>query len=303
MQVNRRDFIKAVGIGAGAVAGLSVSQPALAASNSGNSQGKAMLYDSSKCVGCRACQTACKEWNNMPAESTGYDGIYDNPRSLSAETWTLIKARDITVQGEKDVLLCKYQCMHCTEAACVKVCPTHALHYHPLGFVAYDKDICSGCGYCTEFCPFQVPHLEGSTLTGLQKAQKCTFCQDRVPDGRPTACAEACPAGAILFGDRQELIAEGQKRVESMKSRYPKSTLYGANELGGLHVLYVLKESPSIYQFPEYPEFPPVATAWQDIIQPLGCAVGGLTILGLGLNYVIAREAKHLHELPGGKEK
>jgi formate dehydrogenase iron-sulfur subunit len=257
-----------------------------------------MLYDSTRCVGCRACQTACKRWNNLPAESIGYGGIYDSPRSLSAQTWTLIKARDITTNGQKDLLLCKYQCMHCTEAACVKVCPTHALTHHPLGFVAYNEDICSGCGYCTEFCPFQVPRLAGSTLTGIQKMHKCTFCQDRVPEGRQTACAEACPAGAILFGNREELVAEGKKRVGSLKPAYPNARLYGEKELGGLHVMYVLKEPPSVYQFPEYPEVPQAAVAWKDVIQPLGWAVGGLTILGLGLNYLVARAS-----VKSGKEK
>jgi len=260
MQVSRRDFVQAAGLGAGVglLSGLTSAKEGLAASpaTSGTDRGKAMLYDSTRCVGCRACQTACKQWNSLPAESIGYDGIYDNPRSLSAQTWTLIKARDIGTKGEKDLLLCKYQCMHCTEAACVKVCPTHTLTHHPLGFVAYDEGKCSGCGYCTQFCPFQVPHLAGNTLTGIQKMQKCTFCQDRVPQGRQTACAEACPAGAILFGNREELIAEGKKRVGSPKSAYPNALLYGENELGGLHVMYVLKESPTVYQFPEYPQVP-----------------------------------------------
>jgi formate dehydrogenase iron-sulfur subunit len=172
------------------------------------------------------------------------------------------------------------------------------LTHHPLGFVSYDEDICSGCGYCGEFCPFQVPHLAGNALTGIQKAQKCTFCQDRVPQGRQTACAEACPAGAILFGNREELIAEGHKRVDSIKATYPNALLYGEKELGGLHVMYVLKETPSIYQFPEYPEIPPTTVAWKTIVQPLGWVLGGLTILGLGLNYLMARASAK-----SGKEK
>ena len=293
MHVSRRDFVKTVGLGAGMglLPGLTMAKKGLAAlpATSGNNRGKAMLYDSTRCVGCRACQTACKQWNSLPAESIGYGGIYDNPRSLSAQTWTLIKARDITTNGEKDLLLCKYQCMHCTEAACVKVCPTHALTYHPLGFVSYDENICSGCGYCTEFCPFQVPHLAGSMVTGVQRMNKCTFCQDRVPDGRQTACAEACPAGAILYGNREELIAEGKKRAISLKSAYPNALLYGESELGGLHVMYVLKEASTIYQLPEYPKVPPAALAWKDVMQPLGWALGAMTILGLGLNYLVVR--------------
>ena len=302
MQVNRRDFVKAIGLGAGAglLSGLTKGKEGLAASttSSGANRGKAMLHDASRCTGCRACQTACKQWNHLPAESIGYDGIYDNPRSLSAQTWTLIKAKNITTNGESDLLICKYQCMHCTEATCVKVCPTHALAYNPLGFVSYEEDKCSGCGYCAAFCPFQVPHLEGNMLTGIQKMHKCTFCQNRVVEGQQTACAEVCPAGAILFGNREELVAEGEKRVSSLKSSYPNALLYGENELGGLHVMYVLRESPAVYQLPEYPQAPPAATAWKDVIQPVGWAVGGLTILGLGLNYLVAKST-----VKSGKEK
>lgn len=293
MQVNRRGLFKGIGVGASTALLLKSMETdkVLAASSftSGRSDGKAMLYDSSRCVGCRACQNACKQWNSLPAESIGYGGIYDNPRSLAAQTWTLIKARDITFNGKKDLLLCKYQCMHCTEAACVRVCPTHALTYHPLGFISYDEDICSGCGYCTQFCPFQVPKLSGNTLTGIQKMQKCTFCQDRVSQGRQTACAEACPTGAILYGNRDELVSEGKKRVSLIKNIYPNARLYGENELGGLHVLNVLKESPTIYQYTEYPQVPSATSAWKDAIQPIGWVMGGLTILGLGLNYLAAR--------------
>ena len=302
MHVSRRDFFKGLGAGAGAALLLKSTETdkVLAASSpaSGTSSGKAMLHDASMCTGCRACQTACKQWNSLPAESIGYGGIYDNPRGLSSQTWTLIKARELSTNGEKDLLLCKYQCMHCTEAACVKVCPTNALTYHPLGFVAYDEDKCSGCGYCADACPFQVPHLAGNTLTGIQKMRKCTFCQDRVPEGRQTACAEACPADAILYGDRDELIVEGKKRVDQIKNTYPRARLYGENELGGLHVMYVLKEAPPVYQFPEQPQVSAATVAWKDVIQPVGWAVGGLTILGLGLNYLVARTS-----VKSGKEK
>lgn len=307
MQISRRDFVKGVGVSVGAgllLESINTKKALAATSNNpaGNNQ-KAMLYDSAKCVGCRACQTACRRWNGLPAESIGYGDIYDNPAVLSAQTWTLIKARELSTNGENDLLLCKYQCMHCTEAACVKVCPTHALTHHPLGFVAYDEGKCSGCGYCTEFCPFQVPQLAGNMVTGVRRMHKCTFCQDRVPEGRQTACAEACPAGAILFGDRYELIGEGRNRVELMKNTYPNAILYGENELGGLHVMYVLKASPETYILPADPRIPAAATAWKDVIQPLGLAVGGLTILGLGLNYLVARKAMRARELPSREKE
>ena len=302
MQLSRRDFVKGIGasVGAGLLFESLSTKKGLAAPSAptGAKGEKAMLHDASMCTGCRACQTACRRWNSLPAESIGYGGIYDNPRDLSAQTWTLIKAREFSTDSEKDLLMCKYQCMHCTEAACVKVCPTHALTYNPLGFVAYDEGKCSGCGYCTEFCPFHVPRLAGNMLTGVRRMHKCTFCQDRVAQGRQTACADACPTGAILFGNRDELITEGRRRVDLIKNTCPNAVLYGENELGGLHVMYVLKDAPTIYQFPEYPQVPPAAIAWKDVIQPVGWAVGGMTILGLGLNYLVARASQK-----SGKER
>jgi formate dehydrogenase iron-sulfur subunit len=281
MQVSRRDFLKTAAFAAGArlLAGLAFSQKGQAAvlAGPGPNVVKTMLYDSARCTGCRACEAACKQWNHLPGDSA--DG-------LSAQTWTVVRDLGAAADPQRR----KYQCLHCTEAACVKVCPTHALTYNPSGFVAYDEARCSGCGYCAEFCPFQVPRLEGNVLTGLQKMQMCTFCQDRVAVGRPTACAEACPYGALLFGARDELAAEGRKRTAALKTSYPRASFFGENELGGLHVMYVLKDTPSAYLFPENPQVPPEAFAWKDAIQPVGWIVGGLTILGLGLNFLTARD-------------
>jgi formate dehydrogenase iron-sulfur subunit len=248
-----------------------------------------MLNDTSKCVGCRACQSACKRWNSLPAESLGYDALYDNPSDLSAKTWTVIKAKEFQANGSKELLLAKYQCMHCAEASCVEVCPTKALYHHYFGFVAYDKEKCSGCGYCTQTCPFQIPHLSGSTLTGFEKMDKCTFCQDRVAYGQMPACAEACPVGAITFGNRTQLEEEGRNRVSELRETYPNASLYGENELGGLQVMYVLKEPPEVYGLPEAPQNSAAVTAWQDVLKPLGYAVVGAVTLGLLVNLIANR--------------
>jgi formate dehydrogenase iron-sulfur subunit len=299
MQINRRQFIQGLGAGAAVTLLSSAIKPgeALAASsNVAGANDKAMLYDSSKCVGCRACQNACKQWNHQPAESNGYEEIYDNPQDLSPDTWTLIKYAETSISG--DLLLCKYQCMHCSDAACVKVCPTGALTHHPMGFVNFNQDLCSGCGYCVEFCPFHVPRIQGNTITGKTFMQKCTFCANRVTNGRETACSDACPTGALVFGARSDLVTIGNQRVTELKGTHPNVNLYGEKELGGLHVLYVLTELPAIYKFPLAPKIPDVAFAWKDVIQPIGWAVGGLTILGLGLNYLVARTSKKV-----GKEK
>ncbi len=256
---------------------------------------KAMLIDVSKCMGCRGCQVACKQWNELEADVTSNTGTYQNPPDLSPNTWNLVKFKEIGNNGTVRWLMWPFRCMHCTDASCVKVCPTGALYHHPLGFVAYDKDKCSGCGYCIEFCPFHVPHASRNIITGLGKMDKCLFCQDRVTNDLEPACAKTCPPGAIKFGNRVELVTEGRRRVEVLRSTRPKASLYGERELGGLHMLYVLEERPEVYGLPAEPKVPVVATAWQDVIQPLGYAAAGVVTLGLLLNLMVAR-ARMIHE-------
>jgi formate dehydrogenase iron-sulfur subunit len=265
MTSSRRDFIKLLGVSAGSVLLLDAVSSHKAEASSfttlTQSKGKAMLYDALKCVGCRACQNACKEWNKTPSESIGYGDIYDNPISLSARHWTIIKAREYTHLGSPALLLCRYQCMHCTEASCEAVCPTRSIS-HQGAAVVINQEWCIGCGYCVQACPFGVPHREHGVEGGT--AQKCTFCVDRQADGLAPACVEACPAGALQFGQRDELITQAKNRVSDLKKNgYPNATLYGENELGGLHALYILAERPSIYGLPETPSMATSKTGFQ----------------------------------------
>jgi formate dehydrogenase iron-sulfur subunit len=263
MQMNRRDFVKALGVVTGALVLYSATstERAFAASTSTRG-GKAMLYDASKCVGCRACQNACKQWNKLPAESIGYGNIYENPSDLSAKTWTLIKAREVQGHIGKELLFCKYQCMHCTEASCEAVCPTGAISHHGSA-VVIDQKVCIGCGYCIQACPFNVPHKRHGFAVGA--TGKCTFCADRQAEGLPPACVEVCPAEALQFGEQNDLITVGRTRAELLKTNgYENASLYGENELGGLHVLYVLPYQPSVYRLPEAPQLATsrVSTQW-----------------------------------------
>jgi len=275
---------------------------------------KAILYDPTRCTACRGCQAACKQWNEndelIPGVENGVQsfnrGSYENPPDLSPQTWLKLEFREVERDGKIAWLFNRRACMHCTDAGCVKVCPTKALYHHELGFVAYDKDICSGCGYCVDACPFSVPRSTRNLLSGIAKADKCTFCTtpglDRINEGWEPACVKTCPTDALIYGDRDELVAEGKKRVQALQSKgFSNAYLYGDKELRGLHVLYVLDDSPNVYGLPVDPQVSAATIAWQDVIQPLGWAVGGLTLVGLGINYLVAREAKLTKELPGKK--
>ena len=252
---------------------------------------KAILFDSSKCTACRGCQVACKQWWGLEAETTTNRGTYENPPDLSADTWVKITFNEIdsNKNGGLEWIFTRRSCMHCTDAACVKVCPTGALFHHPSGVVAYNKDLCSGCGYCVEFCPFDVPRAKGNDIIGIRKIDKCIMCGDRIANGYEPACVKTCPTGALTFGDRQEMVAAGKKRVQELKAAYPDAYLYGEKELGGLHVMYVLTHAPQVHGLPSHPDVPVAAIAGDDIIRPLGYALTGLAVVGLGLNYLVAR--------------
>lgn len=251
----------------------------------------AMLIDMSKCMACRGCQVACKQWNELPAEVTTNRGSYENPADLSPNTWTRISFNEVSENGQFKWLFLKEQCLQCGQAPCVKVCPTQALKQHELGFVSFERDLCNGCAYCAEFCPFQVPRMEiTNVLTGAAKASKCTLCQDRVTSGLTPACAKTCPSDAISFGDRGEMVAMGKVRVGALQARgFSDANLYGENLLGGLGAMYVLPEKPTKYGLPEAPQMPLTATVIQDVVQPLGAIAIGAGLVGVAVNWVVTR--------------
>ena len=279
MELSRRDFLKA---SAGATGLLLLQPPALAmAEESQTHAGMAMLVDVTRCVSCWWCYAACKDYN-MLLETIKPDPA--QPPELSSEVWTTLH----TMKKDEQWISCKKACNHCTEAACVEVCPTGALSYNKLGFVQYDKEKCSGCGYCAEACPFGVPQMEANKVTGVAIMDKCTFCHDRVTNGEPPACAAACTTGAIKYGKRFDLIAEAEQRVTALRQNNTNASLYGVDELHGLHVMYILDDSPDVYGLPINPQVSAAVTV-RDILRWVGSGTIIAAVAGFGLNYLIAK--------------
>src|SRR6185369_15315335 len=201
------------------------------------SKANAFLIDMTKCTGCRGCQVACKQWNQLDAEKTSFFSVegYQNPPLMSEHTFTRIKFRDYQKNGQNEFAFYKEMCMHCNEPACASVCPVGAFKKTKEGPVTYDAKRCIGCRFCMVACPFGVPKYEWSKAFPLVK--KCTGCYSRIKEGRKPACATTCPA-AISYGKRGEMIAEANRRIASRPEKYLKK-LYGQEEAGGTSVLYL----------------------------------------------------------------
>ncbi len=241
MPISRRDFLKVAGAGLGGVALLSTPMPVSSKSIDAENH-VSMLYDATKCVGCRACQTACKERSNLPKE-TDAQGLYEMPQDLSAYTWTMIKV----YKTEDEMSFVKNQCMHCVDPACVSVCPVAALEKTDEGPVIYHADRCIGCRYCMAACPFGIPKSQWEKAFPL--IQKCDFCADRLAKGEQPACGEACPTGALITGTRGEMLDVAHTRLVG-NTNYVNH-VYGETEAGGTSMLYIAGVSADKLGFPE----------------------------------------------------
>jgi formate dehydrogenase iron-sulfur subunit len=217
---------------------------------------KAMFLDLSTCIGCRACQVACKEWNELPEIETHQHGTYENPSSLSGDTWKQVKfiQRD-TVKGEPVWLFYSDSCKHCADAPCMAACPTGAITRNEHGAILVNENVCNGNRHCVTACPFNVIEISSATSS----AAKCTFCHDRLDMGLEPACAKVCPTDCIQYGERDALLSSAHARLQLLQDRgNARANLYGENELGGLGVFYLLTEPPEIYGLPRAPVHPRV---------------------------------------------
>ena len=243
----------------------------------GNAAEVSKLIDVSKCIGCKACQSACLEWNQRH-EEIGYNhGVYDNPMDLTPESYTVMRYTEWdNPDGNLEWLIRKDGCMHCEDPGCLKACPSPgAIVQYSNGIVDFISEHCIGCGYCIKGCPFNIPRLSPVT----EKVSKCTLCSDRVAYGQEPACAKACPTKAIVFGTKEEMIHHAEERITDLKSRgFENAGLYDPQGVGGTHVMYVLHhaDQPQLYaNLPKDPKIDPFVELWKGNLK-----LGGLFAIG-----------------------
>ncbi len=233
----------------------------------------AKLIDVSKCIGCKACQVACMEWNDLRDEVGSCTGSYTNPPDLSSESWTLMRFAEYENpdSGNLEWLIRKDGCMHCADPGCLKACPSPgAIVQYANGIVDFHEENCIGCGYCITGCPFNVPRISKKD----SKAYKCTLCSDRVAVGLEPACVKTCPTGAIVFGSKDDMKQHAAERIEDLKSRgFEHAGLYDPAGVGGTHVMYVLHHADKPELYSDLPANPTISAAvgvWKGIAKPLG---------------------------------
>jgi len=260
----------------------------------------AKLIDVTKCIGCKACQSACMEWNDVREEIGINVGSYQTPHDLTANSWTLMRFAEVEENGHLEWLIRKDGCMHCADPGCLKACPSPgAIIQFKNGIVDFHQENCIGCGYCIKGCPFNIPRLSEQD----SKVYKCTLCSDRVAVGLEPACIKACPTQALVFGSKADMIDHANERIDELKERgFANAGLYDPAGVGGTHVMYVLHhaDKPGLYNdLPENPQISPMVALWKGIIKPLalmamaGAVLGGFFhYIGIGPNEVEEDEAE-----------
>jgi formate dehydrogenase iron-sulfur subunit len=236
------------------------------------------LVDTSTCIGCKACEVACQEWNDLPPETTVQLGTYQTLPEMTANFWNLIKFREHEEEGALRWLMRKDQCMHCTEPGCLIACPAPgAIVQYTNGIVDFQQDQCIGCGYCMTGCPFNVPKFSQKT----NRVYKCTLCVDRVSVGLQPACVKACPTSCLQFGTKEQMLQVANTRVDQLKANgFAHAAVYDPPGVGGTGVVTVLAfgDRPDLYGLPANPTIPLAVRLWKGPLKALGnlAIVGGL---------------------------
>jgi len=241
------------------------------------------FIDTTTCIGCKACEVACQEWNDLKAVATQQTGTYQTMPELDAEFWNLIRFNEQEFDGGVVWLMRKDQCMHCEDPGCLAACPAPgAIVQYENGIVDVNPEACIGCGFCATGCPFDVPKFHAKT----GKMAKCTLCVDRVDSGLEPACIKACPTGCLQFGTKDDMVALGQSRVEQLKANgFANAVLYDPQGVGGTGVVTVLGHGDHMewYGLPQDPHVPLGVRFWKSVLRPLGVmAIFGAVLGAIG---------------------
>jgi formate dehydrogenase beta subunit len=251
--------------------------------------GVCKLMDTTTCIGCKACEVACVEWNDLPFETTTFDNTYQTMPETKWNFWQLIKFNEHQRDdGSLMWLMRKDQCMHCADPGCLRACPADgAIVQYENGIVDFQQDKCIGCQLCMSGCPFDIPKFNQTT----KKVYKCTLCSDRVGQGLEPACIKACPTGCLQFGTKAEMreVAENRAKQLREQSGFQNAGVYDPETVGGTHVIYVLHDAtqPELYGgLPAKPRIPVVYTWWKYLLKPISLATVALGAIGMVFHYV-----------------
>jgi formate dehydrogenase beta subunit len=242
------------------------------------------LVDTSTCIGCKACEVACQEWNDLPPEATVLTGTYQTLPALTANVWNLIRFNEhVEDDGTLRWLMRKDQCMHCADPGCLAACPAPgAIVQYTNGIVDFQQDQCIGCGYCMTGCPFDVPKFNPDT----RRVYKCTLCVDRTSVGLQPACVKACPTSCLQFGTKEEMLEVANTRVEQLKANgFSQAAVYDPPGVGGTGVVSVLAfgDRPELYGLPKDPTIPAAVRLWKGPLKWLGnlAILGGMAVAAM----------------------
>jgi formate dehydrogenase beta subunit len=245
--------------------------------------------DVTTCIGCKACEVACVEWNDMPFQQTSFDNTYQTMPDTAWNYWNLIKFHEYQPDnGNLMWLMRKHQCMHCEDPGCLRACPADgAIVQYTNGIVDFQQENCIGCQYCVSGCPFDIPKFNSLT----KKVYKCTLCSDRVGQGLEPACIKACPTGCLKFGTKDDMRGLAEKRVAQLRdvSGFKNAGIYDPPSINGTHVIYVLHDATEPERYgglPKTPVIPPTYTIWKHIAKPIGLALTLLAIPVAFFHYI-----------------
>ena len=237
MSLSRRDLLKLTGRGSLAVAAGAVATTAASGSSEtpkARPDAVSMLYDTTVCIGCKACVGACTIANGLVPDTSLSGGLWQMPLDLNASTKNIIQ---LYKDDKGTTSFVKRQCMHCLDPACVAGCPFNALDKTDKGIVSWDGAKCIGCRYCEISCPYDVPRFEWAEFN--PKIVKCEFCRHKLPNGEEPACTNVCPVNAVIYGTREKLLAEAKRRVAASPGKYYQDRVYGEHDMGGTQVIYL----------------------------------------------------------------